>query len=149
MSEEDPYNLSRFLEAQDRPWQCATIYDQALDELKARAKRTHWIWFVFPQIAGLGHSPTAQFFAISGLNEARAYLEHDRLGPRLVEAAQALLPPDGHTAHQVMGAPDDMKLHSSMTLFTQFETSPACLQDVLAAYFDGKPDLETLARLSL
>ena len=91
MSEEDPYNLSRFLEAQERPWQGATIYDQALSELRARAKRTHWIWFVFPQIAGLGHSPTAQFFAISGLNEARAYLEHDRLGPRLIEASEALL----------------------------------------------------------
>lgn len=149
MNEADPYNLARFLEAQTRPWEDGTIYDQALCELRARAKRTHWIWFIFPQIAGLGRSPTAQFFAISGLNEARAYLEHCLLGPRLVEAAEALLPRNGYTAHQIMGTPDDLKLHSSMTLFSQFETSPACFQAVLTAYFDGKPDLETLARLSL
>jgi uncharacterized protein (DUF1810 family) len=133
-------NLDRFVEAQDG------AYDDALAELAAGRKRTHWMWFVFPQIAGLGSSPTAQFYAIASLDEARAYLAHPVLGPRLRECAQALLAVEGRSARDILGYPDDLKLRSSMTLFARAADDPALFQAVLDRYYDG-PDPLTLKLL--
>ena len=130
-------SLERFVEAQ------AGVYDTALAELRAGRKRSHWMWFVFPQIAGLGHSATAQRYAIAGLDEARAYLAHPVLGPRLAEAAQALLGVEGRSAAEIMGYPDDLKLRSSMTLFAEAADDPAVFDAVLRRYYDG-PDTRTL-----
>ena len=132
--------LDRFVEAQDG------MYDDALAELGAGRKRTHWIWFIFPQLAGLGSSPTAQFYAIASLAEAKAYLAHPVLGPRLRECAQALLSIEGRSARDILGYPDDLKLRSSMTLFARAADDPALFQAVLARYYDG-PDPLTLKLL--
>ena len=132
--------LDRFVQAQDG------VYDDALAELTAGRKRTHWMWFVFPQIAGLGSSPTAQRYAIRSLDEARAYLAHPVLGPRLRECAQALLAVPGRPAHEILGHPDDMKLRSSMTLFARAADEPALFEAVLDRFYDG-PDPHTLALL--
>jgi uncharacterized protein (DUF1810 family) len=131
--------LNRFLEAQEG------VYPQALAELRAGRKRSHWMWFVFPQIAGLGSSPTAQRYAITSLDEARAYAEHPVLGARLRECAEALLAVDG-TAADIFGYPDDLKLRSSMTLFARAADDPAVFQAVLDKYYDG-PDNRTLELL--
>ncbi|WP_067499764.1 DUF1810 domain-containing protein [Actinoplanes sp. TFC3] len=134
-------DLARFRQAQE------PIYDRALAELRAGAKRSHWMWFVFPQIAGLGSSPTAVRYAIADLDEARAYLGDPLLGARLIECAQALVALDGRTADQIFGYPDTFKLRSSMTLFAAAATDPAPFQAVLDTYYDGKPDTATLQRL--
>jgi uncharacterized protein (DUF1810 family) len=133
-------DLERFMRAQ------AGVYDSALAELRAGRKRTHWMWFVFPQIAGLGSSPTAQQYAIRSLDEARAYLAHPVLGPRLTEAASAVLAVEGRSASDILGYPDDLKLRSSMTLFARAASDPGVFQQVLDRYYDG-PDPRTLARL--
>ena len=133
-------NLDRFVEAQDG------AYDDALAELAGGRKRTHWMWFVFPQIAGLGSSPTAQLYAIRSLDEARAYLAHPVLGPRLRECARALLGVDGRSARDILGYPDDLKLRSSMTLFARAADDPELFQAVLDRYYDG-PDPRTLKLL--
>jgi uncharacterized protein (DUF1810 family) len=133
-------DLDRFVEAQDG------AYDDALAELTAGRKRTHWIWFIFPQIAGLGSSPTAQLYAIRSLDEARAYLAHPVLGPRLRECAQALLAVEGRSARDILGYPDDLKLRSSMTLFARAADDPELFQAVLDRYYDG-PDPRTLKLL--
>ena len=130
-------DLSRFVSAQ------AAVYPEALAELKEGRKRTHWMWFVFPQIAGLGVSPTAQRYAIRSLDEARAYLAHPVLGPRLEECARAVLGVDGKTAEDIFGYPDDLKLRSSMTLFARAADDPGVFQAVLDRYYDG-PDPKTL-----
>ena len=109
----DPFDLQRFVDAQDR------IYDTVVDELTAARKRSHWMWFIFPQLRGLGSSPTAVRFAISSVDEARAYLAHELLGPRLRECARLVARIDGRSAEEIFGWPDDMKLRSSMTLFAQ------------------------------
>jgi len=132
--------LDRFVEAQDG------VYDDALAELSAGRKRTHWMWFVFPQIAGLGSSPTAQRYAIASLDEARAYLAHPVLGPRLRACAEALLAVQGRSAREIFGSPDDLKLRSSMTLFARAADDPAPFQAVLDRYYDG-PDRLTLQLL--
>ena len=132
--------LDRFVQAQDG------VYDDALAELTAGRKRTHWMWFVFPQIAGLGSSPTAQRYAIRSLDEARAYLAHPVLGPRLRECAQALLAVPGRSAHEILGHPDDLKLRSSMTLFARAAEDPALFEAVLDRFYDG-PDPLTLTLL--
>ena len=137
----DPFDLQRFVDAQ------AQTYDQALAELRAGEKRTHWMWFVFPQIAGLGRSATAQHFAISGLDEARAYLAHPVLGPRLVESARAVLSHPDRTAREIMGSPDDLKLRSSMTLFAHAAPDQPVFRQVLDHYFDGTEDDATTSRL--
>ena len=124
-------DLDRFVAAQDG------VYDDALAELGAGCKRTHWMWFVFPQIAGLGSSPTAQRYAIRSLDEARAYLAHPVLGPRLRECARALLAVPGRSAREILGHPDDLKLRSSMTLFARAADDPAPFQAVLDRYYDG------------
>ncbi|WP_306207951.1 DUF1810 domain-containing protein [Actinoplanes sp. RD1] len=134
-------DLSRFHEAQQ------DVYDRALDELRAGRKRTHWMWFVFPQIAGLGFSATAQRYAIRDLAEARDYLADPVLGPRLAECARALLGVSGRTAHDILGTPDDLKLRSSMTLFAAAADDPALFESVLERYYDGEPDSATLERV--
>jgi uncharacterized protein (DUF1810 family) len=133
-------DLDRFVAAQDG------VYADALAELRAGRKRTHWMWFVFPQIAGLGSSPTAQRYAIASLDEARAYLAHPVLGPRLRECARALLAVEGRSARDILGHPDDLKLRSSMTLFARAADDPALFQAVLDRYYDG-PDPLTLKLL--
>ncbi len=137
----DPYDLQRFVEAQ------APVHDRALAELRAGRKQSHWMWFVFPQIAGLGHSAMAQRYAISGVDEARAYLEHALLGPRLHECAQAMLLHTDHSARQILGPPDDLKLRSSMTLFAAVAPDQPIFQQVLNAFFDGEADPATLSKL--
>jgi uncharacterized protein (DUF1810 family) len=131
------HDLERFVSAQDG------TYPQALAELTAGRKRSHWMWFVFPQLRGLGASPTAQHYAIADLDEARAYLDHPVLGPRLREAAAALLGVPAGSATDILGYPDDLKLRSSMTLFAAAAADPAVFQAVLDRYYDG-PDQRTL-----
>ncbi|GAA0528509.1 DUF1810 domain-containing protein [Paractinoplanes ferrugineus] len=130
------YDLERFVVAQDG------VYERALGELRAGSKRSHWMWFVFPQVSGLGSSPAAQRYAISGAPEARAYLSHPVLGPRLRECARAMLAHD-RGATEILGSPDDLKLRSSMTLFAQVADDPAIFTEVLERFF-GTPDQRTL-----
>jgi uncharacterized protein (DUF1810 family) len=137
----DPHDLRRFVDAQ------AQTYDQALAELRAGEKRTHWMWFVFPQVAGLGRSGMAQRFAISGLEEARAYLSHPVLGRRLVECARALTDLDTADPERVLGPVDAQKLRSSMTLFAHAAPDEPVFRAVLDHFFDGAEDDATTARL--
>ncbi len=134
----DPFDLQRFLAAQEG------VYPAALAELRGGRKRTHWMWFVFPQFEGLGSSPTARQFAIKSLDEARAYLDHPVLGARLAECAGALLGLPGRTASDIFDYPDDLKLHSSMTLFDLASQPGSVFGRVLEGYFGGKRDAETL-----
>ena len=134
-------DLSRFLDAQ-----AGGTYEQALRELRAGRKQGHWVWFVLPQIAGLGRSATSQHYAIASLDEAHDYLAHPVLGPRLVECAQALLDLPGDDAVAVLGPIDAVKLRSSMTLFSRAGGNPV-FAAVLAKYFAGDEDPATLARL--
>ncbi len=142
-----PYDLDRFVSAQDE----GGTYATALAELRAGRKRSHWMWFVLPQVAGLGHSPMAQRYAVSGLPEARAYLAHPVLGDRLLECARALLDLGAHDPVAVLGGIDAVKLRSSMTLFRRAVASDdpraEVFDAVLAAYFDGHEDEATLALL--
>jgi len=133
-------SLQRFLDAQ------AGVYDRALEELRAGRKTSHWMWFVFPQIEGLGRSPTAVRYAITGLDEARAYLAHPLLGARLRECAQVLLDLGGRSAVDIFGGIDAMKLRSSMTLFARAGEDPLFAR-VLDRYFDGEEDAATLGQL--
>jgi uncharacterized protein (DUF1810 family) len=135
------YNLSRFVEAQ------TAIHESALAELRRGLKTSHWMWFVFPQIAGLGQSPTARFYAIGGLDEARAYLAHPVLGPRLIEMVEAILALPGRDANAVFGSPDDLKLRSCLTLFRAADPEESAFQSALDKYFGGEGDPLTLARL--
>jgi len=137
----DSHDLTRFVDAQH------SHYQNALAELRAGYKQSHWMWFVFPQVAGLGRSAMAERYAIADLGEAAAYLQHPVLGQRLEECAQALLQHTGRTARQILGSPDDLKLRSSMTLFAAADPENALFQQVLDAFYDGKADPETLKRL--
>lgn len=130
--------LTRFLDAQE------TDYNRALAEIKNGRKQSHWMWYIFPQISGLGFSETARFYAIENLQEAQAYLEHPVLGKRLVEIANALLRIDGKTATQILGSPDDLKLRSSMTLFSLINNTDPVFQAVLDKFFAGQADSKTL-----
>lgn len=132
----DPYGLERFVSAQNR----ADTFGTALDELRAGRKRSHWMWFVFPQIAGLGQSSMSQTYAISSLDEARAYLAHPILGPRLTESARIVAELDGLTAQEIFGGIDAIKLRSSMTLFAYADSANPIFGQVLEAYFGGVPD---------
>ncbi|MGN7127591.1 DUF1810 domain-containing protein [Methylorubrum thiocyanatum] len=138
---EDRFDLNRFVEAQDG------IYEQALAELRNGRKQSHWMWFVFPQIAGLGSSAMAQRYAIRSRAEARAYLAHPLLGERLRTCTRAANAWEGRSAHALFGAPDDMKFRSSVTLFAQAAPDEPDFARALAAFFDGKPDPMTLERL--
>ena len=139
----DHFKLRRFVDAQDADGAYAT----AVNELRDGRKQSHWIWFIFPQIAGLGRSPTAQYFAISGVPEARAYLAHPILGPRLVECARILTELPGTDAVRVLGSVDAQKLRSSMTLFARAAPKERVFQEVLDQYFDGESDDATTSRL--
>ena len=138
MKNNDPYNLDRFLAAQEG------VYEAALADLRGGSKRSHWMWFIFPQIAGWGHSPTSQYYSIKSAEEARQYLKHPVLGARLLECAGALLDLSGRSASQIFGFPDDMKLKSSMTLFASVADSDALFARVLDKFFGGERDQRTL-----
>jgi uncharacterized protein (DUF1810 family) len=133
------FELDRFVSAQDS----GGTYAQALAELRRGRKTSHWMWFVFPQVSGLGRSGTAQRYAVSGFDEACAYLAHPVLGPRLRESAETLLGLEDASAEQVLGSVDAMKLRSSMTLFSRAAPDEQLFDDVLERYFDGHPDART------
>jgi uncharacterized protein (DUF1810 family) len=135
----DRFDLARFLEAQE----AAGTYEQALQELRDGHKRSHWMWFVFPQIAGLGRSPTSRRYAITSRDEAIAYLRHPVLGPRLLACVAALNHIEGRSAEQVLGSIDAQKLRSSVTLFLRADPSEQAFAQVLDRYFDGLPDPAT------
>jgi uncharacterized protein (DUF1810 family) len=138
---DDPYDLQRFVAAQD------PVLERVRSELRRGRKQSHWMWFVFPQLAGLGSSPTARAYAISSADEARAYLAHPVLGPRLVECAGLAAAVEGRSAAAVFGSPDDLKLRSSMTLFARAAPDEPVFGQVLDRYFDGEPDPRTLELL--
>jgi uncharacterized protein (DUF1810 family) len=135
---DDRFNLRRFTSAQEN------IYSIALAELKSGQKRSHWMWYIFPQIDGLGHSLTTIHYAIKSLEEARQYLDHPILGKRLLECAETVLHIQGRTISQIFGYPDDMKLKSSMTLFADVADADSVFVRVLEKYFDGERDILTL-----
>jgi uncharacterized protein (DUF1810 family) len=136
MQSDDQYNLGRFVAAQD----AGGTYERAVAELRQGRKTSHWMWFVFPQIVGLGHSPTSRLYAISSLEEARAYLAHPVLGPRLAECAEIVCGVDGRSAEQIFGRIDAQKLRSSATLFALADPATQVFQRVLDQYFDGVRD---------
>lgn len=134
----DPYNLSRFVQAQGHD------YDQALSEIRAGRKRSHWMWYVFPQFSGLGSSPTSAHYAIKSVLEATAYLAHPILGPRLRECAEAALQIEGRSALEVFGSPDDMKLRSCATLFASVSLEGSVFHRIIDKYFGGERDVRTI-----
>jgi uncharacterized protein (DUF1810 family) len=140
---DDPYDLERFVSAQEQ----AGTYRTALDELRRGRKETHWMWFVFPQVAGLGHSPTARRYAVNSLDEARAYLEHPVLGPRIRECAAVVADSRTATAEEIFGPLDALKLRSSMTLFHRADPGEPSFEAVLKRFFGGQADPETDRRL--
>ncbi len=131
-------DLSRFIKAQEYD------YDRALREIRSGRKRSHWMWYIFPQIQGLGFSSTAQYYAIRDLEEAKEYLAHPVLGARLREISSALLELDGLSAHEIFGYPDDLKLRSSMTLFRLADLECDIFEKVIDKYYDGVPDARTV-----
>lgn len=139
--QDDPYGLSRFISAQE------STFERALNELKSGQKRSHWMWFIFPQIDGLGRSLSARKYAIRSREEALAFLEHPILGPRLLECCRALLSVSGKTASDIMGFPDDIKLRSSLTLFEAAGKEHPEFDQVLTRYFGGHRDERTLELL--
>ena len=136
-----PHDLKRFVDAQ------AGVYDQALAEIRAGRKRSHWMWFIFPQFAGLGFSPTSVHYSIKSRGEAEAYLAHPVLGPRLTECVEAALGVDGRIAHDIFGSPDDMKLKSCATLFAALSPAGSAFHRLIDKYFNGTPDEKTLQLL--
>jgi uncharacterized protein (DUF1810 family) len=137
----DPFGLNRFTKAQER------IYGNVLCELKCGRKRTHWMWFIFPQLEGLGHSETARFYAIKSLDEARQYLNHPVLGVRLCQCAAIVLGVKHRSIEDIFGFPDHLKFRSSMTLFSCVKNADPVFEAVLAKYFQGKPDTRTVELL--
>ena len=138
---EDAYDLNRFVQAQ------APVYERVLSELRAGRKASHWIWFIFPQIAGLGHSPMAKHYAISRRAEAADYADHHVLGARLRECTSLVNAVEGRTINEIFGSPDDLKFRSSMTLFALCASDSQVFRDALGKYFDGESDPLTMARL--
>jgi uncharacterized protein (DUF1810 family) len=139
---DDPYDLQRFVEAQD------PVIDQVKTELRSGRKRSHWMWFVFPQLSGLGSSQMAQRYAIASREEAEVYLAHPILGPRLRECTELVTAVDGRSANEVFGSPDDLKFRSSMTLFDAVADDPGPFRTALERYYDGAPDPKTLELLA-
>ncbi len=137
----DPYDLKRFVQAQDGS------YGTALAEIRGGRKRSHWMWTVFPQVAGLGLSETSQHYAIRSVAEAQAYLAHPALGSRLMDCVEVLLKVEGRTARDIFGSPDDLKLRSCATLFAQVSPPESVFEQVLDHYFDGKRDPRTVESL--
>ncbi len=138
---DDPFELERFVEAQKY------VYAQALAEIRAGRKESHWMWYVFPQFDGLGFSPMAERYAIKSLDEARAYLAHATLGPRLVECVEAALGVEGRSARAIFGTPDDLKLRSCATLFAVVSPARSGFERLLGKYFGGERDVRTLRLL--
>ena len=138
---DDPYDLERFVEAQ------AGDYDRALSEIRDGRKRSHWMWYVFPQLSGLGTSPTAMYYAIKSIDEARAYLTHPTLGPLLIECAEAVLDVENESAAEIFGSPDDLKLRSCATLFAQVSPPGSAFERVIEKYYRGVGDERTLRLL--
>ena len=137
----DPFDLQRFVDAQHG------VYESALGEITQGQKRTHWMWFIFPQIDGLGSSPAARHYAIKSREEAEAYLRHPVLGPRLAACAEATLAVDGRSAREIFGSPDDLKLCSSATLFAAVAPGGSVFERVIEKYFGGQTDPKTLELL--
>lgn len=138
---DDPFDLQRFVSAQ------GAVYPQVVAELSAGAKRSHWIWFIFPQMKGLGHSPQSNFYGIGWLEEAQAYLSHPLLGARLEECTRLVVEVKGQTILKIFGSPDNLKFRSSMTLFSRAAPENAVFQDALKKYFAGDADPVTLEML--
>lgn len=132
MPAHDPYDLDRFVQAQERS------YVQALSEMRVGRKSSHWMWYIFPQLSGLGHSTASMKYSIRTLAEAEAYLQHPVLGPRLVECAEAVLAVEGRSAREIFGSPDDRKLRSSATLFALVSTPGSVFHRLLETYFGGQ-----------
>lgn len=139
----DPYDLQRFVAAQQR------VYENACEELRQGSKQSHWMWFIFPQIQGLGHSATAHKFALSSLAEAKAYLEHPLLGARLRECCRLVAAVEGRSIDAIFGSPDNMKFRSSITLFNLAAPHEQLFHDCVRKYFGGDPDPATLAQLQM
>jgi uncharacterized protein (DUF1810 family) len=142
-SKEDPYDLNRFLRAQEGD------YEQALLEIKSGRKRSHWMWYIFPQIDGLASSETSKYFSIKSLEEARAYLDHPVLGPRLRECAEAAIQVENRSAAEIFGFPDDLKLRSCATLFACVMPAGCVFDRLLAKYYQAERDGNTLRLLGL
>ena len=140
---DDPYILSRFVQAQEG------VYEQALTEIRSGRKRSHWMWFIFPQFEGLGFSETSRRYSIKSAAEAEAYLCHPVLGPRLVECAKAALSVEGRSAFDIFGSPDDFKLRSCATLFASVSPAGSVFERLLDAYFQGRRDDKTLRLLGI
>jgi uncharacterized protein (DUF1810 family) len=136
------FDLNRFVLAQQDQ------YERALGEIRSGQKRTHWMWFIFPQIEGLGSSAMALRYAISGLTEAQAYLEHELLGPRLLECAEAVVGVEGRSVAEIFGSPDDLKLRSCATLFAQVSPQGSVFERLLSKYYRGIPDPLTLTAIA-
>jgi uncharacterized protein (DUF1810 family) len=143
MMNSDPYDLQRFVTAQELD------YRQALAEIKAGRKKSHWMWFVFPQFDGLGSSPTSRHYSIKSVDEAKAYLSHPILGPRLLECVRALLDLHGRTARQIFDVPDDLKLRSCVTLFSIASPPDNVFERILEKYFAGERDVKTLQLINV
>jgi uncharacterized protein (DUF1810 family) len=137
-----PFDLGRFVQAQDR------VFEQVRRELRDGRKRSHWMWFVFPQLSGLGHSAMARQYAVASLNEAEAYLKHPILKPRLIECTELVNEVEGRSINEIFGSPDDLKFHSCMTLFSSVSNAPPVFGDALAKYFGGARDRLTTERLA-
>lgn len=138
----DPFDLNRFVEAQEGN------YSAAIGELRAGQKRSHWMWYVFPQMAGLGHSSMSVRYAIRSEDEARAYLAHPVLGPRIIECAEAVLGIEDRSATEIMGSPDDLKLRSCATLFAHISPEGSVFHKILDKYYSSEPDRNTLRQLN-
>ncbi len=141
MTSKDPFHLERFVDAQ------SGVYDEACEELREGRKRSHWMWFIFPQIRGLGSSAMANRYAISSLAEAEAYLSHPSLGPRLRNCTRLVVDLEGRSIEEIFGYPDDLKFRSSMTLFSRATPDDQIFNEALRKYFRGIPDQATLDRL--
>ena len=137
------HNLSRFLDAQE------DVYDRALAEIRSGRKRSHWMWYIFPQIEGLGFSSTSRLYAIKSIAEAKAYLGHPVLGPRLIECTEAVLGVEGRSAYDIFGSPDEMKLRSCATLFACVSPEGSVFHRLLDKYFQGTGDEKTLRLLGI
>ncbi len=140
---DDPYDLTRFVRAQE------SDYDRALSEIRSGRKRTHWMWYIFPQLDGLAFSSTSKYYSIKSLAEAKAYLDHPILGPRLLECAEAVVRVEGRSATEIFGAPDDLKLRSSATLFMCVTPRDSVFDRLLTKYFRGERDGKTLQLLGI
>ena len=142
MSAADPFDLARFVSAQ------RDTFDRALSEVERGRKTSHWMWYIFPQLRGLGHSATAKRYGIRGAEEAEAYLQHELLGSRLIAISEAVVAVEGRSAREIFGTPDDLKLHSSATLFAHVSEPGSVFHKVIDKYFDGQFDQQTLHLLS-